>query len=102
MKQVNVGNIRIALIVIAGLALLGTIISQSIIPLAFLLVVIGGYLGFELFLVFQIVYSISQWIAHVESEKTKERAKQIFEKEIKKPDPRVSPLEFIPPSGSKG
>lgn len=62
MKQINVGGWRIAFILMAVISLVATILTESVIPLAFVVVFTGVYLGFELFIIFNIVYSLSQFI----------------------------------------
>ena len=84
MKQINVGHWRIAFIAMAIIMLSATLITPSIPALAFLVMIVGLYLGFELFIVFQIVFAISQWIAHTEQEKATARAKETFEKSLRK------------------
>lgn len=99
MKQINVGSFRIAFIVMAGIALLATVLTQSIIPLAFLATMIGVYVGFELFIIFQIVYAISQWISHQEEKRARSQAMLM---ERVEPTKQSKQLTHIPPSGSKG
>lgn len=62
MKQINLGHWRMFFLAVVIILLLATIFSQSIVALAFLITAIGTYLGFELFVLFNLVFSISEFI----------------------------------------
>lgn len=62
MKEIKIGHWRLFFISMAVIFLLAVMFSHSIVALAFLTSVIGLYLAFELFVIFNIVYGISQFI----------------------------------------
>jgi len=75
MKTVNLGHWRIAFLAMTIIALSATLITTAISALAFLVVMVGLYLGFELFVIFNMVFSITQYIAYLEQRKVREEPK---------------------------
>lgn len=63
MKQFNLGMSRVANLIFIGILLLVVMFTGSIVALAFMIIAVGVYVGVELFVIFSIVYSMSQVVA---------------------------------------